>query len=167
MRLATGLQRSLHGVTTMRGSGSAIGLVGGAMCMHGRGVDNNLFEKARELGEKYRLYRNIKANMRGGAMYGEGKKGTFLKEFSGNDPYKYFFHEYTPSELEAEERELKLGGIKKVEEWDDTSDILLSELKRKNALDNIENKERLRLAKELKQKDRRKNAPVYKENLKN
>ena len=69
MRLSTGLNRSLYGATTMRGSGSAIGVVGGAMSI----VDKNLIEKARELGEKFRLYRNIKANMRGG-MYGYGKK---------------------------------------------------------------------------------------------
>ena len=121
MRSATGLNRSLYGVTTMRG----------------------------------------------GAMYGAGKKGTFLKEFSGNDPYKYFFHEYTPSQLEAEEREFKLEGIAKVKEWDDTSDILLSELKRKNGVDNIENKQRHLLAKELKQKSKRKNEPVYKEEFNN
>jgi DNA repair exonuclease SbcCD ATPase subunit len=68
MRSATGLNRSLYGSTTMRGSGS-IGIVGGAMYDGAMSdIDKNLIKKAKELGEGYRLYKNIKSNMRGGAV---------------------------------------------------------------------------------------------------
>ena len=90
MRSATGLNRSLYGATTMRGSGSAIGLVGGAMCMHGgamSSVDKNLIEKARELGEKFRLYRNIKANMRGGMYGGENESDDDENNYDDEDNY--------------------------------------------------------------------------------